>query len=130
VSTHGVGCSVGSIIDRVVAEGLAAHDPFESLRRIGIDEISHPRFGAGSARGACRAMGRGEPGPTSREPEPDPMEVESARLLANEDRETLRRAGLGDDEIEILANRFVLEVPAGDPSDFVAWALEQAGRIG
>jgi len=35
--------TVGSIIDRVVAEGRAAHDPFEGLRRIGIDEISYKR---------------------------------------------------------------------------------------
>jgi transposase len=35
--------TVGSIIDRVVADGRAAHDPFEGLRRIGIDEISYKR---------------------------------------------------------------------------------------
>jgi transposase len=32
--------TVGSIVGRVVAEGRAARDPFEGLRRIGIDEIS------------------------------------------------------------------------------------------
>jgi transposase len=35
--------SVGSIIERVVADGQAAHDPFEGLTRIGIDEISYTR---------------------------------------------------------------------------------------
>jgi transposase len=35
--------TVGSIIERVVAEGRAAHDPFEGLRRIGIDEISYKK---------------------------------------------------------------------------------------
>jgi len=35
--------TVGSIISRVVAEGLAAHDPFDGLVRIGIDEISYKR---------------------------------------------------------------------------------------
>lgn len=35
--------TVGSIIDRVVAEGRAARDPFEGLRRIGIDEISYKK---------------------------------------------------------------------------------------
>jgi len=35
--------TVGSIIDRVVADGRAAHDPFDGLRRIGIDEISYKR---------------------------------------------------------------------------------------
>lgn len=35
--------TVGSIITRIVAEGRAAHDPFEGLVRIGIDEISYKR---------------------------------------------------------------------------------------
>lgn len=35
--------TVGSIIERVVAEGRAAHDPFEGLTRIGIDEISYKK---------------------------------------------------------------------------------------
>lgn len=35
--------TVGSIITRVVAEGRAAVDPFDGLRRIGIDEISYKK---------------------------------------------------------------------------------------
>ena len=35
--------TVGSIIERVVAEGRAQHDPFEGLTRIGIDEISYKK---------------------------------------------------------------------------------------
>jgi transposase len=35
--------SVGSIVARVVADGRAAHDPFDGLSRIGIDEISYKR---------------------------------------------------------------------------------------
>jgi transposase len=35
--------SVGSIIERVVADGRAAHDPFDGLTRIGIDEISYKK---------------------------------------------------------------------------------------
>src|SRR5208282_526742 len=35
--------TVGSIIDRVVADGRAAHDPFAGLIRIGIDEISYKK---------------------------------------------------------------------------------------
>ena len=35
--------TVGAIIDRVVADGRAAHDPFCGLRRIGIDEISYKK---------------------------------------------------------------------------------------
>ncbi len=35
--------TVGAIITRVVDEARAAHDPFDGLRRIGIDEISYKR---------------------------------------------------------------------------------------
>ena len=35
--------SVGSIVSRVVADGRAAHDPFDGLARIGIDEISYKK---------------------------------------------------------------------------------------
>jgi transposase len=35
--------TVGSIIERVVADGKAARDPLDGLRRIGIDEISYRR---------------------------------------------------------------------------------------
>ena len=35
--------TVGSIVDRVVADGRAAHDPFDGLRRIGVDEISYKK---------------------------------------------------------------------------------------
>ncbi len=35
--------SVGAIIERVVADGRAAHDPFEGLTRNGIDEISYKK---------------------------------------------------------------------------------------
>ncbi|MGH2892649.1 MAG: ISL3 family transposase, partial [Solirubrobacteraceae bacterium] len=35
--------SVGSIVERVVADGRAARDPFDGLRRIGLDEISYKK---------------------------------------------------------------------------------------
>ena len=35
--------TVGSVVARVVADGRAAHDPFDGLSRIGIDEISYKR---------------------------------------------------------------------------------------
>ncbi|MGH3732155.1 MAG: ISL3 family transposase [Acidimicrobiales bacterium] len=35
--------TVGSIIERVVTDARAAHDPFDGLRRIGVDEISYKR---------------------------------------------------------------------------------------
>lgn len=35
--------TVGTIVERVVADGMAARDPFEGLERIGIDEMSYKR---------------------------------------------------------------------------------------
>jgi len=35
--------TVGSIVERVVADARAAHDPFDGLTRIGIDEISYKK---------------------------------------------------------------------------------------
>ena len=35
--------TVGAIVERVVVDGRAAHDPFDGLSRIGIDEISYKR---------------------------------------------------------------------------------------
>lgn len=35
--------TVGAVVDRVVAEDRARKDPFEGLRRVGIDEISYKR---------------------------------------------------------------------------------------
>jgi transposase len=35
--------TVGAIVARVVADGVAARDPLEGLRRIGIDEISYKK---------------------------------------------------------------------------------------
>jgi transposase len=35
--------TVGSIVERVVADGRAGHDPFSGLTRIGIDEISYKK---------------------------------------------------------------------------------------
>jgi hypothetical protein len=61
-------------------------------------------------------------------PEPEAAEVESARLLANENREELRTHGLSDEKIRKLADAFIAVHPALDPDEFVAWALhEQAG---
>jgi transposase len=35
--------TVGAIVERVVADGRAEHDPFDGLRRIGIDEVSYKK---------------------------------------------------------------------------------------
>jgi transposase len=38
--------TIGSVISQVVAGGRAAHDPFDGLTRIGIDEISYKKASA------------------------------------------------------------------------------------
>jgi hypothetical protein len=58
-------------------------------------------------------------------PQPSTAEVESARILANEAREALRSAGLSDDQIRELADRYVAEDLGEDTDAFVAWARSQ-----
>ena len=63
--------TVGSIVSRVVAQGRAAHDPFDGLVRIGIDEISYKRghryltvvVDHDSGRLIWAAVGRGQDDP-------------------------------------------------------------------
>ena len=66
-------------------------------------------------------------GPTSDpgHPQPSAAEVESARILANEAREELRSAGLSDDRIRELADRYVAEDLGEDTDAFVTWARSQ-----
>jgi hypothetical protein len=59
--------------------------------------------------------------------EPPLAEVEGARLLANENRDELRAAGLTDEQIRKLADDYIAETK-GDPADFVPWARERARR--
>ena len=58
--------------------------------------------------------------------EPDPMEVESARLLANEARDRLRAQGLDDDTIEELADEF-RTTSQGDLGEFLGWLRDVKG---
>ena len=58
-------------------------------------------------------------------PEPDAEEVESARLLANDARDTLRREGFDDEEIRRLADAYVGLDLGEDTDGFVTWALER-----
>jgi hypothetical protein len=71
-------------------------------------------------------------GPTA-DPEghaqPKAAEVESARLLANDARETLRAKGLKDDDIQRLADEFIALDKGQDVSDFIAWAQEHASHV-
>ena len=87
--------------------------------------------------GAQRAEGH-PPGPLEPEkrgesaepgvPQPEAAEVESARLLANQARETLREEGLSDTEIRRLADQFVAEDRGNDLSAFLEWAHRRARR--
>ena len=58
--------------------------------------------------------------------EPDAMEVESARLLANEARDRLRGQGLDDDAIEELADEF-RATSQGDLGEFLRWLRDAKG---
>jgi hypothetical protein len=58
--------------------------------------------------------------------QPDTMEVESARLLANTARDALRADGLDDEEIGRLADEYIALDLGEDERAFIAWAREHA----
>jgi hypothetical protein len=55
-------------------------------------------------------------------PQPEAAEVESARLLENQARDRLRRAGLSDRGIRRLADEYVAPDRGEDVGAFIAWA--------
>jgi hypothetical protein len=55
--------------------------------------------------------------------QPEAAEVESARLLMNDTRTRLHAAGLDDELIRRLADRFIAEDRGQDADVFVDWAL-------
>jgi hypothetical protein len=55
-------------------------------------------------------------------PQPEAAEVESARLLENQARDELRRAGLSDTDIRRLADEYVALDRGEDLAAFIAWA--------
>jgi hypothetical protein len=65
-------------------------------------------------------------------PQPKTAEVESARLLANEAREELRRDGLSDRDIDLLADEYIAldisEVVGEDVDEFIEWARGRRAR--
>jgi hypothetical protein len=79
-----------------------------------------------------------EPGPLVNEklgetsdpphPQPEAAEVESARLLANQSRETLEGHGLQWDEILRLADEFIALDRGTELDTFVEWASTEGGR--
>ena len=81
-----------------------------------------------------------EPGPLAPEkmsptssggrPEPEAAEVESARLLANSARPTLRDEGLTDEEIRRFADAYVSLDMGEDTDAFITWVREQRDASG
>ena len=79
-----------------------------------------------------------EPGPRAQEnlgdtsepghPQPEAVEVESARLLANQAREALEAQGLQEDEIRALADEYVALDLGEDLDEFMDWAMTRGGR--
>jgi hypothetical protein len=55
-------------------------------------------------------------------PEPQAAEVESARILANQARATLRSQGFTDEQIRQLADEYIACDLGEDVDGFVAWA--------
>ena len=66
-----------------------------------------------------------EPGTPAEAPEPQGMEVESARLLANEARPTLGAEGYADLRIDELASAFIARNVGQGTEEFLRWAREQ-----
>jgi hypothetical protein len=59
--------------------------------------------------------------------QPQPAEVESARLLANQARDVLRSRGLDDEEITRLADEYIA-LDIGETADgFIHWASKRRG---
>ena len=56
---------------------------------------------------------------------PDAMQVEAARLLANDARDELRGRGIEDGQIERWATTYVAEHGSGDVQTFTAWIEQQ-----
>lgn len=67
-------------------------------------------------------------GPSSEQGDTQPKatEVESARLLTNDAKDQLRRAGLDDNEIRRLADEFIARHLGEGTPEFVAWAQGKA----
>jgi hypothetical protein len=62
------------------------------------------------------------------EPEtPDAMQLEAARLLANDARAELRDRGFDDRQIDRWANTYVAEHGTGDLGTFLSWVARQEG---
>jgi hypothetical protein len=56
---------------------------------------------------------------------PDQMQVEPARLLANDARAPLRDRGFDDDQIDSWARTYVAEEGSGDLDTFLRWVEDR-----
>ncbi len=59
------------------------------------------------------------------EAEPEAMQVEGARLLADQARERLHAQGFADEQIRLWAGAYVRERGAGDVDAFLDWIQRQ-----
>lgn len=59
------------------------------------------------------------------EAEPEAMQVEGARLLADQARGRLRAQGFADEQIRLWAEAYVRERGAGDVDAFLDWIQRQ-----
>lgn len=69
-----------------------------------------------------------EPTSDPSEPEPQPAEIESARLLANQARDELHSRGLDDEEIRRLSDEYIALDLGEDLDAFIDWALDRTKR--
>ena len=77
------------------------------------DRDNQPGPLAGVKRGATSDLGY---------PQPQAAEVESARLLDNDARPTLRTADFSDGDIDRLADDFIAEDRGEETAAFIDWA--------
>jgi hypothetical protein len=59
---------------------------------------------------------------------PDPMDLEAARLLANEARPTLHAQGFDDEQIDAWATTYTARFGSGDTDRFLAWIETEQSR--
>jgi hypothetical protein len=60
--------------------------------------------------------------------QPDAMQVEPARLLANQARPSLHEQGFDDEQIRAWATTFTARFGSGDVDRFLAWIDEEQGN--
>lgn len=61
------------------------------------------------------------------EREPEPMQIEAARLLANDAKPRLHTAGFDDEQIREWANAYIAQHGGGDVDGFVRWIAASEG---